>query len=364
MEAVGCRKLSYHLDREDSPLKIVFSSENALETSSSFSKKCCNAYTYGFQGQEKDDEVKGEGNSVNYKYRMHDPRLGRFFAVDPLSPSYPHNSPYAFSENSTIAFIELEGLEKLTIHTFSFAPFESFGGHFDGDGNNRKFGDAINTTKGKENYRIGASAAFDLAGVDDIKDEWASLSSHGAMSHWMFGLVSGFSEAEFGETYYDADQSNKSMKLGLHVYGNNDAMLWGTSVVPDIDVKFDITITKKNKNRYTITGVVYGDRFPSNETFITDEKGNKLFLGVSGPNNNQATLAPLVELWEAGEDGMSRFSMDLIIHNDGHIVGAQLNNGDYFGLKNWNAKFTSLDPQDTDTGTHVTDDEVKTDYKE
>ncbi|WP_417266701.1 RHS repeat-associated core domain-containing protein [Brumimicrobium sp.] len=69
-------------------------------------------YRYGFQGQEKDDEVKGEGNSINYKYRMHDPRIGRFFAVDPLAPKYPHNSPYAFSENNVIHAIELEGLEK------------------------------------------------------------------------------------------------------------------------------------------------------------------------------------------------------------------------------------------------------------
>ncbi|MFT5823668.1 MAG: RHS repeat-associated protein [Crocinitomix sp.] len=68
-------------------------------------------YRYGFQGQEMDDEVKGEGNSVNYKYRMHDPRIGRFFAVDPLVHEYPHNSPYAFSENMVIHMIELEGLE-------------------------------------------------------------------------------------------------------------------------------------------------------------------------------------------------------------------------------------------------------------
>jgi RHS repeat-associated protein len=68
-------------------------------------------YRYGFQGQEKDDEVKGEGNSINYKYRMHDPRIGRFFAVDPLAPKYPHNSPYAFSENRVIDGVELEGLE-------------------------------------------------------------------------------------------------------------------------------------------------------------------------------------------------------------------------------------------------------------
>lgn len=69
------------------------------------------SYRYGFQGQEMDDEVKGEGNSVNYKYRMHDPRIGRFFAVDPLEAKYPHNSPYAFSENRLLDGVELEGLE-------------------------------------------------------------------------------------------------------------------------------------------------------------------------------------------------------------------------------------------------------------
>ena len=68
-------------------------------------------YRYGFQGQEKDSEIKGEGLSVNYKYRMHDPRLGRFFAVDLLASEYPWNSTYAFSGNRLIDRIELEGLE-------------------------------------------------------------------------------------------------------------------------------------------------------------------------------------------------------------------------------------------------------------
>jgi hypothetical protein len=42
---------------------------------------------------------------------MHDPRVGRFFAVDPLFRDFPYNSPYAFSENRVIDMIELEGLE-------------------------------------------------------------------------------------------------------------------------------------------------------------------------------------------------------------------------------------------------------------
>ena len=71
---------------------------------------------YGFQGQEKDDEVKGEGNYINYKYRMHDPRVGRFFATDLLEKTYPNNSPYAFSQNIVINAIELEGLEAYFIH--------------------------------------------------------------------------------------------------------------------------------------------------------------------------------------------------------------------------------------------------------
>ncbi len=68
-------------------------------------------YRYGFQGQEMDNEIKGEGNSLNYKFRMHDPRINRFFATDPLQHRYSYNSPYAFAENKLIMFPELEGLE-------------------------------------------------------------------------------------------------------------------------------------------------------------------------------------------------------------------------------------------------------------
>jgi len=68
-------------------------------------------YRYGYQGQEEDDDVKGNGKSLNYTFRMHDPRTGRFFAIDPLTKDYPWNSPYAFSENRVIDGIDLEGLE-------------------------------------------------------------------------------------------------------------------------------------------------------------------------------------------------------------------------------------------------------------
>ncbi len=34
-------------------------------------------YRYGFNGKEKDDEIKGEANSLDYCARIYDPRVGR-----------------------------------------------------------------------------------------------------------------------------------------------------------------------------------------------------------------------------------------------------------------------------------------------
>jgi hypothetical protein len=47
----------------------------------------------------------------SFKWRNHDPAIGRFFNVDPLSEKFYYNSPYAFSENKVTGHRELEGLE-------------------------------------------------------------------------------------------------------------------------------------------------------------------------------------------------------------------------------------------------------------
>ncbi|MEW6774651.1 MAG: hypothetical protein AB1304_11745 [Bacteroidota bacterium] len=73
-------------------------------------------YRYGFNKQERDDEIYGEGNVYTFKYRVHDARLGRFFSVDPLFKDYPWNSTYAFAMNRVIDGIELEGLEFYSVH--------------------------------------------------------------------------------------------------------------------------------------------------------------------------------------------------------------------------------------------------------
>ncbi|MBK9570521.1 MAG: hypothetical protein IPO53_11835 [Chitinophagaceae bacterium] len=66
-----------------------------------------------FQGQRFDDELGL--NWIQFKWRNHDPQIGRFIEIDPLSEKYEYNSTYAFSENRVINAIELEGLEAVLI---------------------------------------------------------------------------------------------------------------------------------------------------------------------------------------------------------------------------------------------------------
>ena len=50
-------------------------------------------------------------NWDSFKWRNHQPDIGRFFNIDPLAEDYYYNSLYAFSENKVVAHREIEGLE-------------------------------------------------------------------------------------------------------------------------------------------------------------------------------------------------------------------------------------------------------------
>jgi RHS repeat-associated protein len=68
-------------------------------------------YRYGFNGKEKDSEVKGEGAQYDYGFRIYDPRIGRFLSVDPLVKNFPWWTPYQFAGNTPIQAMDLDGKE-------------------------------------------------------------------------------------------------------------------------------------------------------------------------------------------------------------------------------------------------------------
>ncbi|WP_442794996.1 RHS repeat domain-containing protein [Pelobium manganitolerans] len=65
------------------------------------------AYRYGFNGKENDNEVEGQ---QDYGMRIYDRRIVRFKSVDPIAISYPELTPYQFA-NRPIDGIDLDGLE-------------------------------------------------------------------------------------------------------------------------------------------------------------------------------------------------------------------------------------------------------------
>ena len=66
-------------------------------------------YRYGFNGKENDNEVKGNGNSLDFSARIYDPRLGRWLSSDPAYKDYPGYSPYNFGLDDPIVNLDNDG---------------------------------------------------------------------------------------------------------------------------------------------------------------------------------------------------------------------------------------------------------------
>jgi len=65
-------------------------------------------YRYGFNGQEKDDDVAGSGNTNSAEFWEYDTRLGRRWNIDPILK--PWESPYACFANNPIYCNDVLGL--------------------------------------------------------------------------------------------------------------------------------------------------------------------------------------------------------------------------------------------------------------
>ena len=89
-------------------------------------------YRFGFNGKacplfwrKNDDEVKGDGNSLDFGARIYDTRLGRFLSIDPLSGNYPWYTPYQFAGNKPIWASDLDGAEEIirNVYTWNGIPW-------------------------------------------------------------------------------------------------------------------------------------------------------------------------------------------------------------------------------------------------
>ena len=104
-----------------------------------------NDYRFGYNGMEKDNAVKGNGNSYTTEFRQYDPRLGRWLSLDPLMHEFPWMSPYVAFNNNPIYFIDPLGLEG--------GPPDKYTNPITGESRDWKEGDVFVTESGEALYR-------------------------------------------------------------------------------------------------------------------------------------------------------------------------------------------------------------------
>ena len=117
------------------------------------------SYRYGYQGSEKDDEVKGEGNSYTTHYRLLDPRVGRWLTRDPKVTAF--ETPYSSMSNNPILYNDRLGdsIKTTFIKTGNKETYSE-----------RAFKKFINSSDGKEFLSKFASKGQEVYGVKFDKD--------------------------------------------------------------------------------------------------------------------------------------------------------------------------------------------------
>lgn len=183
--------------------------------------------------------------------------------------------------NSTLTYIGTNSKIPYPITIRSFAPFKNFGGGFHGD--KRGF-----STSDKATARVHQKINFDTDKTAITTNAWSSPTWH----KWNPSFSrTAKPDVEFTKDFtIDKNGSSKTFDFGTHYAGANPL----TPGAPNINVFSDFSITEDKKaGVLNISGKLTGDNFPSTEAFITDPKGNNVFIGIGFYKGS-----PFSSLWE------------------------------------------------------------------
>jgi|GEM_PF-1204173 len=331
----------YHIYDHLGSLRMVFSDLNGDNTISSSTEVLQeeNFYPFGLEHRYAyGSEPIQIGSEHQYKYtgkelqtefnldwadhgaRMYDPRIGRWYAVDPLASELSSWSVYAYTFNNPIAYIDLDGRFPYTFHVRAFAPtgaFAGFGYHDDGRG----FSTSLSVTS-----RIQHSFTVDpTAGTysQNVPFSHPTINSAGDDKT---GSPSGSVRASFRERGI-AEVSQEFEGSNPFYYG----------MAPDIEVETAFTLTE-NLEAGTLTINVTGEskNFPATEAFVTDADDNRLFLGAAAAYGDPTDLilARVNKVFERG----------IIVHIDDRGVFQSVDfDGKNYSVEGFNNLFINQD---------------------
>lgn len=306
------------------------------------------SYRYGFNGKELDTD--GDIVQYDYGFRIYDPRLVRFKSVDPLFKGFPWNSPYSYAEGDLIRCIDLDGLEKVTIHQRCFAPWDLFGDILPGQkpykGDNRSFSMFYGSGKSTQTSRIVAITSFDIDKGEQIGKTNAYCDPSVGPRNF-YGSNGSTRETPDEETHvYHSykpsgffSQQRVQGKESISInFSGHDARI-EDYLAPDIDWTGSYSFDNTDKGILKVDFQLYGKQFPAYETFIEDGVGKRIsILTRSAPEKSK-----IFRLF--GDASFDLESMNFRIHLDdkknfnGTIEVREKAKGGikgFFGMSQWN----------------------------
>ena len=265
----------------------------------------------------------------DYGARQYNPRLGRFYQVDPKADLMPNISPYVFSFNNPLRYRDYDGQIPYPITVRSFAPFKDFGFGYHGD--NRGY-----STSSNASARVHQRINFDTDRNFVIANAWSSPTYK---VNNPSGAKTAFPTVEFTSDLSISKSGNaKTYAFGTHSAGANPDIKGS----PDIDVFSNFSIAENRKTgTLSISGSLKGDNFPSTEAFISDPSGQKIFLGVGqitkGVDKN---WGPITELpGSNSSNSIANINLTIQTNRTGNFTGVQSGKVKY-SIDDWNKTFT------------------------
>ena len=274
---------------------------------------------------EREDEIKGSGNSIDFGARIYDPRLGIFLSTDPKFKDLPSWSPYSFALTNPIIFIDPDGEFSYTFHIRAFAPpnaFDGYGFHDDGRGFSTSTASGT-TSRIKQNFTVDPSARS-FSGGQPTSDP----SSHRFSPFDLTANPTGGANASFGTN----SVGSATASMGSYFEGNNPFVPGS----PAISVSSAISVTENLKNNQVIVSVDLSSKaFPATEAFIQDAEGNSVFLIGAAAYGGPGDLT---------DNKQDVGSIDLMININDKGIFQNVQMGDKtYSLDEFNALGTSQD---------------------